>query len=641
MSRSSSLSGHAYRPEIDGLRSVAVLLVLVFHAEFAIADGHLLSGGYVGVDVFFVISGYLITRIILADLNGGGFSFARFYERRARRILPALYVVMLVSIPFAFWLLVPHQLIGFADTVGSTVGFFSNFLFWKQAGYFDVAAIEKPLLHTWSLAVEEQFYFLFPVMLLGMVRFMPRALPAICLFLLLVSLGAAHFTSGRWPDAAFYLLPMRGWELLAGAILAALELSGHRTARSAPALILPAAGLGLILYAAVEFDAQTRHPSMITVLPVLGTVLIIRFCNGRDIVSRLLGSRPFVAVGLISYSLYLWHFPVLAFARFADPGLSDAARLLCLIGSGALAWLTYVAIERPARDRTRLGRKALIVWVLAATLLLLGFVGAAHWSRGFPGRYDPAELELINHDTETNAAYVRARFQAHRLAGFSSNPETLKIMIIGDSYGQDLANALHEGGLLENAELSTHYIPAICGNLMVQQDLTDLVAEKDREVCSRYARYAEPGLETLMAQADIIWLASSWQPWQVPLLNDSLANIHQQTDARLLVVGTKGFAKRDVQSLLALSHDARAALRDPVPEAVLSTNARLATALDEAAFIDAQSLICGAGTDCAVFDPGLRWISYDGGHLTQAGAAHLGRQLADHPQVRAAYRLAR
>ncbi|MAM61448.1 acyltransferase family protein [Maritimibacter sp. UBA3975] len=330
-----------YRAEIDGLRSLAVIPVVLFHA-----GSSLFSGGYAGVDIFFVISGYLITTIIIAELAGDGFSILRFYERRARRILPALLVVMAASIPGALWLMLPDMLRDFARSLVAVSLFASNILFWQESGYFAPAAELKPLLHTWSLAIEEQFYLFFPPLLILLWGLGRRAVLVSLAALFIGSLALAQVASQAMPTANFYLLPTRAWELLAGSFCA----FGYHRLRANQWL----AALGLLLIVATLFayDGDTPFPSLYTVLPVAGAVLVILFARGGTPTARLLALRPFVFVGLVSYSFYLWHQPLFAFARIHAGG--DPAPGL-LYGLGALAFLlavlTWRFVETPFRAR--------------------------------------------------------------------------------------------------------------------------------------------------------------------------------------------------------------------------------------------------------------------------------------------------
>jgi peptidoglycan/LPS O-acetylase OafA/YrhL len=358
-----------YRPEIDGLRAIAVLAVVFYHAGFVIESNRVVPGGFLGVDIFFVISGYLITRIILHEIAAGQFSFQDFYERRARRILPALFTVMLASIPFAWLYMLPKAMEEYAGSLLSALAFSSNIWFLNEDSYIAEASELKPFLHTWSLAVEEQFYILFPGLLLLVWRFARNRLTSVFVATFFLSLALADYGSRYHPDAAFYLLPTRGWELLSGALLAKWELDRKLGSTSAYEAVIPFTGLSLIIGSLLLFDEQMRHPSLLTLVPVVGTMMLIGFSSRRGWMSAIMGSPPFVAVGLISYSLYLWHFPIFAFAKIQDshPSFGDKIGQIGL--SVALACLTYILVERPARNRTLITRPAI------AGLIASFFVG--------------------------------------------------------------------------------------------------------------------------------------------------------------------------------------------------------------------------------------------------------------------------
>jgi len=300
-----------YRAEIDGLRALAVLPVILFHAGFSV-----FSGGYVGVDVFFVISGYLITTILVSELKEGNFSIVRFYERRARRILPALFFVMLISIPFAWILLNPFELISFSKSVSAVSLFASNIFFWRHVGYFAIAAELKPLLHTWSLAVEEQYYILFPVFLLLIWNFGKKAVLRLIIFLAIVSLMISQILCVSKPVLNFFLLPSRAWELAVGAIASFILVENRLSKINIPTKqFLALFGLMLILISIFAFGDQTPFPSFYALAPTIGAMLVILFADQNTFTGTILRSRLLVGVGLISYSAYLWHQPVLAFAR--------------------------------------------------------------------------------------------------------------------------------------------------------------------------------------------------------------------------------------------------------------------------------------------------------------------------------------
>ena len=363
----------AYRREIDGLRALAVIPVILFHAGF-----QLFSGGFVGVDVFFVISGYLITGIILGDLAKKSFSIVAFYERRARRILPALFFMMAVFSAVAWFTLLPMELRNFSKGTISVVLFASNLLFWRQSGYFDPSAETNPLLHTWSLAVEEQFYIFFPILLLMIWKCCRRFLPAIIALSIVVSLALAQWASVHEPTANFFLLPTRAWELAIGS-LCAIHLSRTKALPAAGKTgdALSLLGLALIIGTMFLFDRNTPFPSLLGLAPTVGTALIILFANPENHAGRLLSLKWMVGIGLISYSAYLWHQPLFVFFRqisATEPGVPIA--LLLIIQTFVMAWLSWAYVEQPFRSKNAFSRAQIFQLSLVGILLFVA-VGAA------------------------------------------------------------------------------------------------------------------------------------------------------------------------------------------------------------------------------------------------------------------------
>jgi len=307
-----------YRPEIDGLRAIAVVAVILYHAQITIFGLQPFKGGFIGVDIFFVISGYLITSIIFKELvTTGSFSFKHFYERRIRRILPALLFVMLASLPFAWMYLLPSSFIDFSKSILYSLGFSSNFYFhYSGQVYGALDGLFIPFLHTWSLSVEEQYYILFPIVLLITFKHFRKYLIHILILGFVLSLGLAEWTSRNYPSASFYFLHTRMWELLAGSILAYFEITkGVRSQNRTLNLILPFIGLILIGHSILFFNDEILHPSFYTLSPIFGVCLIIWFSNQDEVITKILSTKLFVGIGLISYSLYLWHYPIFTFYR--------------------------------------------------------------------------------------------------------------------------------------------------------------------------------------------------------------------------------------------------------------------------------------------------------------------------------------
>lgn len=388
-----------YSAYIDGLRAIAVVAVLFFHADLGF------SGGYVGVDVFFVISGYLITGLILNRMNGGQFSIFEFWERRVLRILPALVLVVLSSLALGWLWFFPMDFKELGHSAIAQALLAANVYFWQTSDYFAQTVEMKPLLHTWSLAVEEQFYLFFPFLLLLLSRFSGRFLAAVIVLLCGASFGLSVFLSQRHPLVNFYLLPPRAWELLLGAFVAIVP--GLRGDASRLRESLSLVGLGAILFAVFSYDRGTSFPGITALLPCVATALII-WTNGAALtfVGRLLSASPLVFVGLISYSLYLWHWPVLVFAKYcAIEPLSAGLRSALLVASVLLAALSWKYVETPFRQRKILRQRK---WIFAfaglttATVVLGGV--AIHQTDGAPGRI-PLEARRYA-DGRTDRAFL-------------------------------------------------------------------------------------------------------------------------------------------------------------------------------------------------------------------------------------------
>ena len=421
-----------YRAEIDGLRSIAVIPVILFHAGF-----NLFGGGFVGVDVFFVISGYLITTLLIEDIENNRFSLVAFYERRARRILPALLLVLFVCIPFAWMWMLPGQMRDFSQSIVAVSLFASNVLFWLETDYFASAAEEKPLLHTWRLAVEEQYYLLFPLFLIVAWRLGKDRLFWTLLALAVVSLLFSEWSWRNQAAANFYLAPTRVWELFAGSISAFIvQRRGIRRGQ-----IFALAGLLMILTSMVIYDKETPFPSSYALLPVLGVVLIILFAEKETLVAKLLSSRILVAAGLLSYSAYLWHQPLFAFAKIRLHEPSKIVLAILAISSFAIAALSWKYVEQPFRKRDGLlkSRVSLFSFSIVALLAFTVFGLIGHATGGFQavgekrqGLSQLAGRISANHGLSPSCD---GKFSVTSKCANSDEPE---LVIWGDSYAMHL-----------------------------------------------------------------------------------------------------------------------------------------------------------------------------------------------------------
>ena len=368
-----------YRPDIDGLRAVAVLAVVLFHAFPS-----LLPGGFIGVDIFFVISGYLISGIIFSEQASGQFSFSNFYSRRIRRIFPALLLVLISCAVAGWWVLLTDEYAQLGKHMAASAGFVQNWILWHESGYFDQAADLKPLLHLWSLGIEEQFYVVWPLILWVLHKNKLNSLLMAAL-LLVASLVLCVLTTQSSLIAAFYSPFTRFWEFLLGALLAWHALNRRQT--STPLVFakwsqaLSVLGVLLIVAALLLLDRNRDFPGAWALLPAIGTSLII-YAGPHAFVNRLfLANRLMVFGGLISYPLYLWHWPLLSFSRIlVNQPLDVESRVLLLLASVVLAWLTYRLLEQPIR--TRYFKNNVTVGVLVALMLAVGGIGYWLYQQG-------------------------------------------------------------------------------------------------------------------------------------------------------------------------------------------------------------------------------------------------------------------
>lgn len=387
-----------YRPEIDGLRAIAVLAVIFAHANFTV-----FGGGFVGVDVFFVISGYLITSIILGEYERGEFSLVRFYERRARRILPALFFVLACTIPFAWMWLLSDAYEQFSKSLMMATLSVSNIYFLKKTDYFAPDASEVPLLHTWSLGVEEQFYVLFP--LLFLFRLKSKTIFRIVLAIALVSLIASEFGARHFHSTNYYLLPTRAWEILAGSLCAFYVSCRGQRANGGLALL----GLSMVVLSIFAFDQSTRIPSIAASLPVGGAMLFLVFASRETTAGRLLSSSLLVWIGRISFSAYLWHQPIFAFWRIRSPE-PPSTLVMCglIVVTLLLAALSWRLMEQPFRHR-KADIRRIVSTVSACVIGLVGFGAWGDIGEGLPFRLAPGVKNFIDRTTWSGICLFQVR----------------------------------------------------------------------------------------------------------------------------------------------------------------------------------------------------------------------------------------
>ena len=610
-----------YRREIDGLRALAVLPVILFHAGF-----ETFSGGFVGVDVFFVISGYLITTIILAELEQGKFSIVNFYERRARRILPALFLVMLVCIPFAWFWLLPSEMKDFSQSLVAVSVFVSNILFWSQSGYFNTAAELKPLLHTWSLAVEEQYYVLFPLFLMLFWKLGKRWILLTLGLVFVASLALAQWGAYAKPAAAFFLLPTRGWELLIGAFAAFyLSKANRRDFGKGLSETVGWLGIALISYAVFTYSKTTPFPGFYALVPTIGTVLFILFATQQTSVGRFVGNKAFVGIGLISYSAYLWHQPLFAFAKhIALNKPSNLVYVVLAVLALFMSYFTWKYVEVPFRNKNNFSRKQVfsVSLIFSFIFVSLGLLG--HFKSGNLWRFGDDVVRYFQFKNDSSN-YVWDLKNKLRKSPFNS--EKIKMLVIGDSNSGDLINVLNLLNLDNDLSISSLTINHGCGNLYLSRSKFSHFINADRvEGCAGVDDLLVNENKALIGQADIVIFASSWRDWEADLMEESYRKLISDYGDKFWFFGNKhlDFSASD---FIRLNGNTSFPSSVSLKSDKATINSKLRKLLGDK-FIDPYPLFCEDEV-CRLLNDSGDLLLYDGFHLSREGVIYFSGKLTD------------
>lgn len=641
-----------YRPDIDGLRAVAVGLVVVYHAFPGV-----LPHGFVGVDIFFVISGFLISTMIFRQVEAGTFSISSFYARRIRRLFPAL-VVVLAAVYLAGWrLLLPGELAQLGKHVAGGAGFGANLLLWTETGYFDAAADSKPLLHLWSLGIEEQFYLIWPVLL----RLLWRPRFNLLTGAIVIAGVSCYFNVIHvrlHADAVFYLPATRLWELLGGAVVGYLNLRaterpgrfmtrlGHdlkhvlydRGSTILPEQVLRSFGsiVGMLCIGIALVAPMKHFPGLFALWPVLGAALII--AAGPDALpNRLLRMRGLVWVGRISYPLYLWHWPILCFARIGWPvgGASAAARLALVAVSVVLAWLTYRFIETPVRYSGRHQTAKMASLIVSMTVLLV--LGVATWCLdGFPARFPPVIRELASIKSEFPSSYrYRQCFlsQEQEPSTFAGCPVILRsaprqqtILLWGDSYAAHLMMGVQStvpatAAIVQRTAAGCPPIPGL--------DLPDV------PLCKAVNAAVVASLPEIKPDLVILggnWLRNDWQG-----LGRTIEVLRAAGVSRIVLVGIVPHWNRPLPRILSEHvladslHRVPTRLRDEVDLRVHALDPLMATFARQQSisYVSPLRILCNDdGCLTRLGDAGGTLVAWDTGHLLDAASIYLFQHVA-------------
>jgi peptidoglycan/LPS O-acetylase OafA/YrhL len=624
-----------YRSEIDGLRALAVTSVILFHAGL-----DAVSGGYVGVDIFFVISGFLITSIIFGEIQAGSFSIVNFYERRVRRILPALFFVMLVCIPVAWVVLSPYDMKYFSKSLAYVSIFLSNTIFYKQSGYFDAATELKPLLHTWSLGIEEQYYVFFPLLLILLWRYAKNYVLHAFAAVFVISFLYAQYKVQIKPAAAFYLLQSRVWELMAGSIAAVLVNKNLFVLQfeklNNPLSIL---GFTLLAVAIFGFDKATPFPSFYTLIPILGTVLIILFGTEKTIIAKIFSFKPVVGLGLISFSAYLWHQPIFAFYRHSSYLGATLAEMLMLTGLVlVLATLTWRYIEQPFRNRSFLTRKQIFTCALFVSLCFVSFGLIGYFNNGFLSRLSATEQainEYRNHggDWRRDVCFLGLEPEKISFAPecYASGDQRQAILLWGDSH----AAALYSG-IRKKTDQVTQLTAAGCPPVLNN----DYDGTKTNKKCvaantliSQFIKEKKPGK---------IFLHAVWDGYTDDRILEGLAQTLSYINAvspqsKVYVIGPVPQWKPTLPDVALRKHvtlDRETYLKMPLFSKLQSLEIKVKAISDHnhVLYISPFARMC-KNDECLVVakvDSEFALTAFDYGHLTKEGADILAEYIFKH-----------
>lgn len=618
-----------YRPDIDGLRAVAVLSVLFFHVGW-----RTFGGGWVGVDVFFVISGYLITRLIMDEIAAGTFSFAGFYARRARRLFAAFIFTVALTFVGAALIFDRVYLQHFAGEVVYALVAASNFFYWLDGGYFGVAEQYKPLLHTWSLGVEEQFYLLWPLSIMLLLRYLRRYFWLVLAAAGVLSLFLAeyYFYLGK-ERAAFLLLPSRIFEFAIGALLCGV------VRRPLPEVVRVAAllaGVGLIVYAVLDFTITTPFPTLYALVPCGGAALAILGGTSKTF-GWLLGNRPMVGIGKISYSLYLIHWPVIVFYsyhRLAPLSQSEQA-LICVVTIAAAA-LMYRYIEQPFRNPQRVkfaSRTALALTCTAAVTVLL-LPASIVWAKGtlfWRGSTQEVTLAQLQQTEELHRQDEVDELLRDR--GFAAQGARTRLMFVGDSHSGDVAAALFLTLGTTRYDYARSGFAPNCFSAIDRRPWILRLAHAEG-LCG--AQLAALKNDPSLASADYLFIADRWSTETLRGFTEGLAFLRSLTHAKMVVVGQNATFPTFDDSLRYLDRPQLLRLNRVLYQQQsaidVEINRKLRTlARDNGlSFIDRQSLVCSAAdARCEVLSPDGRFLYSDSNHWSYAGRTVFGRRMAE------------
>ncbi|HAT7728328.1 TPA: acyltransferase [Enterobacter cloacae] len=623
-----------YRPDIDGLRAIAVVAVILYH--FHIPP---FQGGFVGVDIFFVISGYLITKNIASQIEKRKFSFSEFYSRRTRRLIPTLLFVIMASFICGALLLSPADMASFSGSVVYAVAGISNFYFWMQSGYFDNFSSLKPLLHTWSLSVELQFYLIWPILLLLLCRV--DRLKSIRFLLILLFVLISCYLSASYSyahsETAFFMTPFRMHEFAIGGAISFLNIDKINKAIIS---LLYMAGLAVVIGSILLINVSDFvFPGYIAIVPCTGAALMILSGNSHPF-SFITGNRIFSHIGEISYSLYLVHWPVFVFGSYAivlEPTVTQT--VIMLMVTILASYVSYYCVEKPFRNpqQSRLTNSGFNA-VCVVVALAIAIPAISSWKYGGWEWRIPEDVRNVNNisDNETKSyTWKEQRILDSRIHFSDSGKE--KLLIIGDSQSADFINALYESGSIDNYDVVARTVLMECGAPYLKMDINKFLSDVNKQTSNKTAlasdckRQISRAMDRdLIEKADKIVISMYYNPQMIEYIKQSVSEIKNITNAKIYLIGRKNLVKSSIeivnsfQRLVGVEKYA-AKLQDGV---AISINKKLSD-IKDAKFIDMLSIVCPSNNECKVLDEKNRPLFFDKAHFTKYGAIYFGAKVSD------------
>ena len=603
-----------YKKHIDGLRAFSVISVIIFHL-----DHNFLPGGFIGVDIFFVISGYLISKIIIEKIEKKEFKISDFFMSRARRILPMLFFILIFFFPLIFFLL-PSKMISISESIVTSVFFVSNIFFYWESGYFGEAINLKPFIHLWSLSVEEQFYIIFPVYCILFYKKKFFSISLISFFF--ISLIFANFLGPKFPNANFFLTPTRIWEILSGVFFMFLEkkkISINNKILDFTCTI----SLVIIVSSFIFLNNLDNIPNIKLLPSLISTGVLIIYGGKSNIVQKILCNKPTVFIGLISYILYMLHQPILAFNKnliFLDENI--LSKIIFFIFLILISTITWKFIEQPFRDRKKISNKLfLIVISLIGTIILISNIVILK-TDGFISKFKEEDRYLALINPKIQGRYVSKKFNSLTGKKFESLKEE-NVMIIGDSYAKDFINMAYENNYFSDFNIKTVPFHIECYLKFI---------DKDKTLNSKKLKKCNDKIPDDLIYADTIFFVNVWEPWILKSLDDIFNNPIFLTK-KLFIIGPKNFGEINIKELIKLSNNARINYKFKVSDKMINFESKIKSSLIGATYISPIEVYCDQRFSCKIFDTNNKLISYDGGHLTRPGAKFFGEKLFENENL--------